>query len=81
MYAEKEQWFLFIFVWVITIVSVNVWAAKRDAKLFRELERLEQQEQIKVPAIYKQLPVIPFTNEQWNKQSLQKKSLSKAHLW
>ena len=64
MYAEKEQWFLFIFVGVITIVSVNVWAAKRDAKSFRELERLEQQEQIKVPAIYKQLPVIPFTNEQ-----------------
>ena len=64
MYAEKEQWFLFIFVGVITIVSVNVWAAKRDIKLFRELERLEQQEQIKVPAIYKQLPVIPFTNEQ-----------------
>ena len=64
MYAEREQWFLFIFVGVITIVSVNVWAAKRDAKLFRELERLEQQEQIKVPAIYKQLPVIPFTNEQ-----------------
>ena len=63
MYAEKEQWFLFIFVGVITIVSVNVWAAKRDAKLFRELERLEQQEQIKVPAIYKQLPVNPFTNE------------------
>ena len=64
MYAEKEQWFLFIFIGVITIVSVNVWAAKRDVKLFRELERLEQQEQIKVPAIYKQLPVIPFTNEQ-----------------
>ena len=57
MYAEKEQWFLFIFVGVITIVSVNVWAAKRDAKLFRELERLEMQEQ------YKQLPVIPFTIE------------------
>ena len=64
MYAEKEQWFLFILFGVITIVSVNVWAAKRDIKLFRELERLEQQEQIKVPAIYKQLPVIPFTNEQ-----------------
>ena len=64
MYAEKEQWFVFILFGVITIVSVNVWAAKRDIKLFRELERLEQQEQIKVPAIYKQLPVIPFTNEQ-----------------
>ena len=62
MYAEKEQWFLFIFVGVITIVSVNVWAAKRDAKLFRELERLEQQEQLDKQAVYKQLPVIPFTN-------------------
>jgi len=61
MYAEKEQWFLFILFGVITIVSVNVWAAKRDAKLFRELERLEQLEQIKTP-VYKQLPVIPFTN-------------------
>tara|TARA_E500000331_G_C16606721_1_gene434055 strand:+ start:147 stop:332 length:186 start_codon:yes stop_codon:yes gene_type:complete len=61
MYAEKEQWFLFILFGVITIVSVNVWAAKRDIKLFRELERLEQLEQIKTP-VYKQLPVIPFTN-------------------
>ena len=62
MYAEKEQWFLFIFVGVITIVSVNVWAAKRDAKLFRELERLERQEQLDQQAVYKQLPVIPFAN-------------------
>ena len=67
MYAEKEQWFLFIFVGVITIVSVNVWAAKRDAKLFRELERLEMQEQLDKEyeqVIYKQLEVIPFANEQ-----------------
>ena len=64
MYAEKEQWFMLLLVGSIVIVGVNVWAAKRDAKLFRELERLEQQEQIKVPAIYKQLPVIPITNEQ-----------------
>ena len=66
MYAEKEQWFLFIFVGVITIVSVNVWAAKRDAKLFRELERLERQEQLDKEyeqVIYKHLPVIPFTIE------------------
>ena len=61
MYAEKEQWFLFILFGVITIVSVNVWAAKRDIKLFREYERLQQQEQIKEP-VYKQLPVIPFAN-------------------
>ena len=66
MYAEKEQWFLFILFGVITIVSVNVWAAKRDAKLFRELERLEIQEQLdqQVKTVYKQLPVIPFANEQ-----------------
>ena len=64
MYAEKEQWFLFILFGVITIVSVNVWAAKSDAKLFRELERLEIQEQLdkQVKTVYKQLPVIPFTN-------------------
>ena len=63
MYAEKEQWLLFIFVGIITVVSVNVWAAKRDIKLFRELERLEQIEKQQEP-IYQQLPVIPFTNEQ-----------------
>ena len=62
MYAEKEQWFVFILFGVITIVSVNVWAAKRDIKLFRELERLEQIEKQQEQAVYKQLPVIPFTN-------------------
>ena len=65
MYAEKEQWFLFILCGIITIVSVNVWAAKRDIKLFRELERLEMQEQFDrqyEQEVYKQLPVIPFTN-------------------
>ena len=46
MYAEKEQWFMLLLVGSIVIVGVNVWAAKRDAKLFRELERLEQQEQL-----------------------------------
>ena len=63
MYVDKSQWFLFIFVGVITVVSVNVWAAKRDIKLFRELERLEQIEKQQEP-VYKQLPVIPFANEQ-----------------
>ena len=61
MYAEKEQWLLFILCGIITVVSVNVWAAKRDIKLFRELERLEQIEQYEQEQ-YKQLPVIPFTN-------------------
>ena len=67
MYAEKEQWFMLLLVGSIVIVGVNVWAAKRDAKLFRELERLEQQEQLDrqyEQVIYQQLPVIPFTNEQ-----------------
>ena len=65
MYAENEQWLLFIFVGIITVVSVNVWAAKRDIKLFRELERLEMQEQFDrqyEQEVYKQLPVIPFSN-------------------
>ena len=64
MYAEKEQWFMLLLVGSIVIVSVNVWAAKRDAKLFRELERLERLEQLDQQAVYKQLPVIPFANEQ-----------------
>ena len=66
MYAEKEQWLLFILCGIITVVSVNVWAAKRDIKLFKELERLERQEQLdkQVKTVYKQLPVIPFANEQ-----------------
>ena len=61
MYAEKEQFLLLLFLGVITIVSVNVWAAKRDIKLFKELERLEQIEK-QQEAVYKQLPVIPFAN-------------------
>ena len=63
MYAEKEQWFMLLLVGSIVIVSVNVWAAKRDIRLFKELERLEQIEKQQEP-IYQQLPVIPFTNEQ-----------------
>ena len=62
MYVEKEQFLLLLFLGVITIVSVNVFAAKRDIKLFRELERLEMQEQLDKNAVYKQLPVIPFTD-------------------
>ena len=64
MYAEKEQWFMLLLVGSIVIVGINVWAAKRDVKLFRELERLEMQEQLDKQAVYKQLPVIPFTNDQ-----------------
>ena len=54
MYVDKSQWLLFILCGIITVVSVNVWAAKRDIKLFQEMEKQE--------IVYKQLPVIPFTN-------------------
>ena len=64
MYAEKEQFLLLLFLGVITIVSVNVWAAKRDIKLFQELERLEQMNKLEEQAVYQQLEVIPFANEQ-----------------
>ena len=61
MYAEKEQWFLFILFGVISVVGINVLLAQRDIRSFKEYERLQQEEQIKEP-VYKQLPVIPFTN-------------------
>ena len=64
MYVEKEQWLLFILCGIITIVSVNVWAAKRDIKLFQELERLEQMNKLEEQAVYQQLEVIPFANSQ-----------------
>ena len=51
---SKIQWTLFTFTGIIFIVSVNIWAAKRDAILFQTQED--------APVIYKQLPVIPFTN-------------------
>ena len=69
MYAEKEQWLLFILCGIIAVVSVNVLAAKRDISLFKEMERLELiEEQMKITRErytqeqYKQLPVIPFAN-------------------
>ena len=55
MYVEKEQWFTFIIVGVIAIVSLNIWAAKRDIKGLQMTDQYEQ-------PVYKQLPVIPFTN-------------------
>ena len=60
---NKLQWTMVTLSGIIIVVSVNVWAAKRDIKLFQELERLEQIEKQQEP-VYKQLPVIPFTNEQ-----------------
>ena len=45
---------LFTFTGIIFIVSVNIWAAKRDAIL---LETYKD-----VPVINTSIPVIPFTN-------------------
>ena len=61
MYAEKEQWFVFILFGIISVVGINVLLAERDIRSFKEYERLQQQEQIEKP-VYKQLEVIPFTN-------------------
>ena len=52
---SKLQWSLLSLSGLIFILSVNIWAAKRDHKL---LESYTQSEQI----TYKQLPVIPFAN-------------------
>ena len=50
---SKLQWTLLTLSGIIFVVSVNVWAAKRDHKL---LETYTQSD-----VIYKQLPVIPFS--------------------
>ena len=52
---NNMQWTLLTISGIMFIVSVNVWAAKRDHKL---LESYTQSEQV----TYKQLPVIPFSN-------------------
>ena len=52
---NNMQWTLLTMSGIMFIVSVNVWAAKRDHKL---LESYTQSEQV----TYKQLPVIPFSN-------------------
>ena len=61
MYAEKSQWFVFILFGILSVVGINVLLAQRDIRSFKEYEKLQQLEQIKTP-VYKQLPVIPFTN-------------------
>ena len=61
MYAEKSQWFVLILFGILSVVGINVLLAQRDIRSFKEYERLQQEEQIKEP-VYKQLPVIPFTN-------------------
>ena len=52
---NNMQWTLLTIGGIMFIVSVNIWAAKRDHKL---LESYTQSEQV----TYKQLPVIPFSN-------------------
>ena len=52
---NNMQWTLLTISGIMFVLSVNVWAAKRDHKL---LEAYTQSEQV----IYKQIPVIPFTN-------------------
>ena len=52
---SKLQWTLLTIGGIMFILSVNVWAAKRDHKL---LESYTNSEQVQ----YKQLPVIPFSN-------------------
>ena len=56
MYVEKEQWFLLLTVGLIAIVSINVALAKRDYKYLNPIQESE--------VVYKELEVIPFTNEQ-----------------
>ena len=51
---NNTQWTMLTISGIMFIVSVNVWAAKRDHKL---LESYTQSEQV----TYKQLPVIPFS--------------------
>ena len=52
----KLQWTMLTLSGIMFILSVNVWAAKRDAKL------LETYTESSV--IYKQLPVIPYSESQ-----------------
>ena len=50
---SKLQWTMLTLSGILFVLSVNVWAAKRDHKL---LETYTQSD-----VIYKQLPVIPFS--------------------
>ena len=52
----QSQWTLLTISGIIFVVSVNVWAAKRDVKL---LETYTES-----TVIYKQLPVIPYSESQ-----------------
>jgi len=48
---SKTRWTLLTFTGIIFVVSVNIWMAKRDIKGMQSQE-----------VIYKQIPVIPFSN-------------------
>ena len=61
MYAEKEQWFMLLLVGSIVIVSINVFAAKRDHKMFNSEEYKEYVREQREKPVYKQLEVIPFS--------------------
>ena len=54
MYATKSQWISFYLLGLITVLLMNIWMAKRDIKGIQSQTQLEQ-------PIYKQLPVIPFS--------------------
>ena len=51
---NKLQWTMLTLSGIIFVVSVNIWMAKRDIKGLQ----MEGQSQ---EVIYKQLPVIPFS--------------------
>ena len=55
MYAEKSQWITFILAGVIFIVGYNSILAIRDSKGINQMPQIEK-------PVYKQLPVIPFSN-------------------
>ena len=57
MYAEKSQWITFIIAGVILMVGYYFGLAIRDHKGINQTPLLEKIE-------YKQLPVIPFANQQ-----------------
>ena len=57
MYAEKSQWITFILAGVILMFGYNFGLAIRDSKGINQTPQLEK-------SVYKQLPVIPFANEQ-----------------
>ena len=54
---NNMQWTMLTMSGIMFIVSVNVWAAKRDQKLLESYVN-NKSEQVQ----YKQLPVIPFSN-------------------